>query len=59
RYTDALKQLATLRKPVDAFFDKVMVMDDDKIVRENRLSQLQQLRDLFLDIADLSCLPSA
>ena len=36
-YTSALKALAALKAPVDAFFDKVMVMDEDARVRDNRL----------------------
>jgi len=55
-YSEALTQLATLREPVDHFFDDVMVMVDDKGVRDNRLSLLNALRNLFLDIADISCL---
>ncbi len=53
-YTTALTELAALRKPVDAFFDNVMVMADDAAVRNNRLALLDSLRTLFLRIADLS-----
>jgi glycyl-tRNA synthetase beta chain len=53
-YTDALQQLAGLRKPVDAFFDDVMVMTDDEALRKNRLALLSELRSLFLDVADIS-----
>ena len=53
-YTAALTELAALRKPVDAFFDNVMVMVDDAAVRDNRLALLNSLRTLFLRIADLS-----
>ena len=55
---DALSRLAELRGPVDSFFDTVMVMADDESQRNNRLAQLSQLRELFLDIADISALPS-
>jgi glycyl-tRNA synthetase beta chain len=55
-YGDVLKALATLREPVDAFFTAVMVMAEDGGKRRNRLALLQQLRRLFLDVADLSCL---
>ncbi|MBM4195748.1 MAG: glycine--tRNA ligase subunit beta [Gammaproteobacteria bacterium] len=55
-YEDVLKQLATLRDPVDTFFTAVMVMAEDAGKRRNRLALLQQLRRLFLDVADLSCL---
>ena len=58
-YTDALKQLATLRAPVDRFFDEVMVMVDDEALRNNRLALLQQLRQLFLEVADISLLVPA
>ncbi|MGI9286831.1 MAG: glycine--tRNA ligase subunit beta [Pseudomonadales bacterium] len=55
-YAAALASLAELKKPVDDFFDAVMVMVDDDAVRNNRLALLQQLRDLFLQIADISLL---
>jgi glycyl-tRNA synthetase beta chain len=41
---------------VDAFFDQVMVMADDEAVRNNRLALLNQTRQLFLGVADISCL---
>ena len=56
RYQDALVELAELREPVDAFFDKVMVMVDDKELRLNRLTMLEKLRELFLRVADISLL---
>jgi len=55
-YTQALKTLAALRDPVDTFFKDVMVMTDDEKVRNNRLALLQQLRNLFLEVADISML---
>ena len=58
-YTDVLKQLAKLRQPVDQFFDDVMVMVDDEDLRNNRLALLQQLRNLFLEVADISLLVPA
>ena len=58
-YTDVLKHLSGLREPVDAFFDGVMVMTDDVARRRNRVAQLTELRRLFLDVADLSCIPKA
>ncbi len=57
-YTPALKQLAALKEPVDAFFDSVMVMTEDSALRDNRLALLQSLRNLFLRVADLSRLQS-
>ncbi len=55
-YAEILAQLANLRKPVDDFFDKVLVMADDKAVRENRLLMLKKLRELFLRVADIALL---
>jgi glycyl-tRNA synthetase beta chain len=56
-YDRALDQLASLRPPVDAFFDRVLVNDPDPALRDNRLALLMRLRVLFGRIADLSCLP--
>ena len=53
-YTAALKALASLRTPVDAFFDKVMVMDKDPRVRANRIGFLGKLHGTMNRIADLS-----
>ncbi len=49
-----LEVLASLREPVDSFFDDVMVMADDEAVRNNRLALLSRLRELFLQLADVS-----
>lgn len=54
RYSDALDVLASLRAPIDAFFDQVMVMADDSDVRSNRLALLVSLQALFLEIADIA-----
>ena len=56
RYQEALVELAELREPVDAFFEKVMVNVEDKDLRINRLSMLEKLRELFLRVADISLL---
>lgn len=56
-YMEALDALATLREPVDNFFDQVMVMADDEAVRRNRLALLASLQALFLEVADISELP--
>jgi len=58
-YSDALKQLAALREPVDQFFDDVMVMCDDDSLRQNRLALLSSLSELFLHVADLSRLQTS
>jgi glycyl-tRNA synthetase beta chain len=56
-YANALGRLAQLRPPIDAFFEQVMVMDEDLRLRANRLALLAQLHGLFIGIADLSRLP--
>ncbi|MFQ6372540.1 glycine--tRNA ligase subunit beta [Shewanella sp. YIC-542] len=55
-YQQALTQLAQLRESVDSFFDEVMVMADDAALRNNRLALLNQLRNQFLRVADISLL---
>ncbi len=55
-YREGLTRLASLRDDVDRFFDEVMVMVDDSSVRANRLRLLRELRDLFLQVADISLL---
>jgi glycyl-tRNA synthetase beta chain len=57
RYTEALRSLTSLRPAVDAFFDQVMVMDENIERRNNRLTLLAGLRDLFGGVADLARLP--
>ncbi|XNM69231.1 DALR anticodon-binding domain-containing protein [Escherichia coli] len=56
RYQEALVELASLREPVDEFFENVMVNAEDQNVRVNRLTLLSKLRDLFLQVADISLL---
>ena len=58
-YGLAMNCMAGLREPVDTFFDQVMVNVEDERVRLNRLSLLQQLRDLFMHIADIALLPQS
>ena len=57
-YSEILRQLAGLRDNVDKFFDDVMVMAEDKKLRLNRLALLSRLRNLFLQVADVSQLQS-
>ncbi len=54
RYREALQTLSGLRKPVDRFFDEVLVMAEDASLRDNRLALLKRLQDLFSRVADLS-----
>jgi len=53
-YTEALRALAALKAPVDAFFDKVLVMDKDERVKQNRIGFLGKLHATMNRIADLS-----
>ncbi|MFO7747753.1 MAG: glycine--tRNA ligase subunit beta [Orrella sp.] len=53
-YQEALDTLATLKDPVDRFFDEVMVMAEDPAVRRQRLSLLSNLHHLMNQVADIS-----
>jgi glycyl-tRNA synthetase beta chain len=53
-YTAALKTLASLRAPVDAFFDDVMVNAEQEDLRLNRQGLLKQLHGAMNRVADLS-----
>lgn len=53
-YKAAIGELATLRAPVDAFFEAVLVNDPDAAVRANRLNLLAKLRDTMRLVADFS-----
>lgn len=55
-YAEGLAHLASMREVIDNFFDKVMVNADDAAVRANRQALLKQLRELFLQVADISVL---
>jgi len=53
-YAAALNISATLRQPLDDFFDHVMIMADDEAVKQNRLSLLANSQHLLMQVADLS-----
>lgn len=55
-YQSALVELATLKDVIDVFFDNVMVMSDDENIKTNRLTLLNEIRNSFLAIADISVL---
>lgn len=57
-YNHALQALASLRKPVDRYFEEVMVMADDLSVRANRFAVLAELKGLFSHVAELGGLQS-
>ena len=54
KYTEVLKELSKLRNTVDTFFDKVMVMVEDNMLRRARLQLLAQIRHEFRQVADIS-----
>ena len=57
-YETALTELASLREPIDNFFDSVMVNADDEKLKANRIALLRAMRELFMRAADLSRLQS-
>jgi len=57
RYALGLKALVALRAPVDDFFERIMVMDEDAGRRNNRLALLRDVQRLLGGVADLSRLP--
>jgi glycyl-tRNA synthetase beta chain len=52
-FTAALKSFATLRNPVDSFFNDVMVMDPNTTLRDNRLALLSQMHSQMNCVADI------
>jgi glycyl-tRNA synthetase beta chain len=53
-YETALLEMTQMKKPIDEFFDGVMVMVEDEAIRNNRLALLDEIGKLFLRIADFS-----
>jgi glycyl-tRNA synthetase beta chain len=53
-FAQALREMASLRDPVDSFFEAVLVMAEDPDIRKNRLTLLKQIGSLFDDIADFT-----
>jgi len=53
-YEAALFEMTRMKKPIDEFFDGVMVMVEDEAIRKNRLALLDEIGKLFLRIADFS-----
>ncbi len=54
QYEQALDMMLKVKEPVDSFFEDVMVMADDKAIRQNRLNLLTGLGNLVLSIGDIS-----
>lgn len=55
-YQQGLGELASLRTPVDNFFEHVMVMSDNEAEKQNRLALLKRMQSLFLRVADIALL---
>ncbi|MDO8721313.1 MAG: glycine--tRNA ligase subunit beta [Syntrophales bacterium] len=53
-YLSSLREIARLRRPVDDFFDSVLVMAENEKIRFNRLSLLEAISSIFRQIADFS-----
>jgi len=53
-FAGAMRELATLRAPIDAFFDKVLVNSDDPAERGDRLRLLAQVQSTMARVADFS-----
>ncbi len=54
KYEEGLVSIASLREPIDSFFDHVMVMDKEEGIRENRLTLLTRVASLIAPVADFS-----
>jgi glycyl-tRNA synthetase beta chain len=55
-YAAILSHLATLKQPIDAYFEQVMVMVDDEAIKRNRLALLANLQGILQGVADISLL---
>ena len=53
-YYDAVKVLQELTEPINGFFDKVLIMDKNEEIKQNRLSLLKSIKQMALQIADFS-----
>jgi glycyl-tRNA synthetase beta chain len=53
-YAEALRFLVGFKETVDAYFDRVFVMVEDEALRNNRLSLLARIKDMFLKFGDFS-----
>ncbi|KAF0183672.1 MAG: glycyl-tRNA synthetase beta chain [Nitrospirae bacterium] len=54
KYAQAIEIIKTLASPVNIFFDKVLVMDKDETMKENRLALIQALQETAFSVADFS-----
>jgi glycyl-tRNA synthetase beta chain len=53
-FASAMGSMASLRAPIDAFFEAVQVNSDNTVVRRNRLNLLSRIRAICLSVADLA-----
>lgn len=53
-YDKALDLLATLKEPIDNYFDKVMIMVEDAEIKNNRLGMIKRIYDMMKKVCDLS-----
>ncbi|MBO9398292.1 glycine--tRNA ligase subunit beta [Shimia sp. R9_2] len=53
-FVSAMSNMASLRAPIDAFFEAVQVNSDNEVVRRNRLNLLSRIRTICLQAADLT-----
>ena len=53
-FATAMQAMATLRAPIDAFFDATQINTDNQITRRNRLNLLHRIRTICLSVADLT-----
>ncbi|WP_333653688.1 glycine--tRNA ligase subunit beta [Dissulfurispira sp.] len=54
KYYDAIRLLSSLKESINRFFDKVLVMDKNEEIKQNRLSLIKNIQKLVLQIADFS-----
>lgn len=53
-FAAAMSAMARLRAPIDAFFEAVQINSDNEVIRRNRLNLLSRIRQICLDVADLT-----
>jgi|WetSurMetagenome_2_1015567.scaffolds.fasta_scaffold00340_25 glycyl-tRNA synthetase beta chain len=54
KYADAMAAIKTLAAPINTFFDKVLVMDKDESIKQNRLALIKDIQTTAFSIADFS-----
>jgi len=54
KYGNILSELIIFRKDIDVFFDKILIMDKDEKIKDNRINLVKSAYDIYLEIADFS-----